>query len=816
MSKDFTAADLNWLDPDYSEVIAERARQLRFIRANPSVLPHLAEHYRTHPADFINSWAVTLDPRSIAKGRAALVPMILWDRQRELVGFLYERWLGGEPGVVIKSRDVGASWCAMALLATLCIFERNFAALVCSATEVKLDRVGDPDTLFEKVRQFVKHLPLEFRGGWSEAASPYLRCNFPATGSSITGEAGAAAGRGGRKSLIIVDESAHFHQSIAAALAATSDCVVHMSSVNGMANDFAVMAHNSAIPRFDIRYSDDPRKAPASGWYERKVAQTDPVVFAAEYDCNFLASVEGQLIPPAWVQSAINAHRKLGIEPSGARLGSFDVADEGRDKCAVAVRRGVVLTGLKSWSGKGGHVGKSTARAFGICEREGVRVLAYDADGLGGGVRAAAEELNGQRRDAGHAELEVIAFRGSSAVFDPEGSLVEGRLNRDHFQNLKAQAWWALRDLFYATHRAVTEGAAFDVDHVIAIDGDLPELNQLISELSQPTYGLSVSGKVVIDKVPDGAASPNLADSVMMLYSPFQPGAAYFGAGRAGSTRAAVSPVMAELPRMDVIFAVLVIQEDSAGVIYGASHHGDGDRGCALIVLDWDLRELDVDTPIWVEVATERLHELHRDHYDGFARLCGFYTDKSAEGWAENLREMGLPVSPIGEKDLPTMAERFNAARPYFSQQLVLLAPFANARELTYRGVRRNFLRELLAAPVVPESSALASALATGCLLVYRGRKPLGVINPNPAPWRAPVVLESAGRPRLPTVAPGPAPPRHVPGQLNGVFLRKGIDHEVDGKVVHIPRTGEPDEPDDAFLELPPGRHSVDGRGVRL
>ena len=47
-------------------------------------------------------------------------------------------------------------------------------------------------------------------------------------------------------------------------------------------------------------------------------------------------------------------------------------------------------------------------------------------------------------------------------------------------------------------------------------------LNKLISELIQPQFKQNNSGKILIDKLPDGARSPNLADSVMMAFAPMK------------------------------------------------------------------------------------------------------------------------------------------------------------------------------------------------------------------------------------------------------------------------------------------------------
>jgi hypothetical protein len=47
---------------------------------------------------------------------------------------------------------------------------------------------------------------------------------------------------------------------------------------------------------------------------------------------------------------------------------------------------------------------------------------------------------------------------------------------------------------------------AVDPDEIISIDPKLPELTQLLPQLSQPTYSLNNVGKVVVDKKPDGIA----------------------------------------------------------------------------------------------------------------------------------------------------------------------------------------------------------------------------------------------------------------------------------------------------------------------
>jgi phage terminase large subunit len=161
-------------------------------------------------------------------------------------------------------------------------------------------------------------------------------------------------------------------------------------------------------------------------------------------------------------------------------------------------------------------------KAFDLCDQHGLKRFDYDADGLGAGVRGDARVINEGRRDKGIELVAVEPYRGSGAVHDPEGEMVSKRKNKDYFANLKAQAWWALRLRFQQTHRAVVEGKPVPPDSIISLSSKLPLLAKLCSELSQPTYSVNGVGKIVIDKMPDGAASPNLADAAVIK---FQPGA---------------------------------------------------------------------------------------------------------------------------------------------------------------------------------------------------------------------------------------------------------------------------------------------------
>ena len=524
-------------NPDYRLIFEYRLDNLRKIQNTSGAVQALEIFYRENPAQFIIDWGVTYDPRNVERGLPAVIPMLLFPRQEDWINWLMLKWKTQTPCLTEKSRDMGLSWTTVALASTLCLFYNDLQIGFGSRKEEYVDKTGSPKSLFYKARMFLANLPVEFRGGWDEKKhAPHMRISFPKTKSTMTGEAGDNIGRGDRASMYFVDEAAFLERPliIDASLSQTTNCRIDLSSVNGMGNPFATKRHSWDSDRiFTFHWRDDPRKD--DDWYQKQCRDIDnPVIVAQEIDLNYNASKSGILIPNEWVQAAINAHLKLGIKPTGARLGGFDVADEGKDKLAFAVRHGVVLQYLDEWSGKGSDIFDSVEKVFGMCQLLNVPEFMYDADGLGAGVRGDARIIN-ERPEM--AKLKIIAteYRGSGGVVNPEKEVENGmtggivrddtmvRTNENYFANRKAQSWWALRTRFQKTYRAITMGMKINPDDIVSLDGELPNLVKLTGELSQVTYSINGAGKVLIDKQPDGQKSPNLADSVVIVYSPQAP-----------------------------------------------------------------------------------------------------------------------------------------------------------------------------------------------------------------------------------------------------------------------------------------------------
>ena len=504
-------------NPDYISVFKWRLDRLKKLRANPELFEYSKHFYKNNPGQFIIDWGCTFDPRNIERGLPAIIPFVLFPRQVEWVDFFMDQYKNKKNSITEKSRDMGVSWLSVALATSMCLFNDNFVAGFGSRKEIYVDKRGDPKSILEKSRMFLRNLPNEFTGNWDDRKhSSHMKVFFPKTKSMIIGEAGDNMGRGDRASIYIVDEFAFVERAkqVDAALSQTTNCRMDVSTPNGTNNPFYEKASKGNIPKFSFHWTDDNRKDQA--WYDEQCSKIDdPVIIAQELDLDYSASARGIVIPAIWVKSAIDAHKKLDIEISGRKIAALDVADEGADLNALVGIHGVLVEYIEKWSGKGSDIYETVERSIDICEENRYRKLYYDADGVGAGVKGDARRILKK-----NSQINVIPFKGGLSVVDRDGEMIEGTENADSFLNLKAQSWWSLRKRFQETYRAVVEGLPFNQDEIISISSSCPDYNSLVLELSQPTYSKNGAGKIIIDKKPQGSKSPNLADALMMVFSP--------------------------------------------------------------------------------------------------------------------------------------------------------------------------------------------------------------------------------------------------------------------------------------------------------
>jgi phage terminase large subunit len=529
--------------PNYIKHFAWRQEQLLKLREDPVLLAGAIEYYRDHPIEFIEHWIDTYDPRNAGTDQLTYLPFKLFKRQREAVQFIYACLKEGGSGLIEKSRDMGVTWLCCAISIHLWRFWDGAAIGWGSRKSDLVDRIGDMNSIFEKIRRAIERLPVEFYpAGFSLRDHMGSLKIINPNGGAITGESGDEIGRGGRSLIYFKDEAAKYERPelIEAALSDNAKVQIDFSSVYGLGTVFHRKRESGVdwspgqpivkdrVNVLIMDWRDHPGKT--QEWYDgrksKAIAEGLEHIFAQEIDRNYGASVVGTIVKTEWFRSSIDAHVHLNFGDDGLHCAALDIADEGTDTNALAIRKGIVLRTLEEWGER--DTGVTARRALAACRPLGTALspieLQYD---FGGGWGAAFKAEHNRLNDEGlmPKTIRPVPWNAGGAVLYPDKHVVpkdkDSPLNEEFYANLKAQGWWELRRRFELTHRARTEpGFTYDTDDLISIDSRIPLLRKLEKEICQPTIGQSSKLKLLVNKQPDGAKSPNLADAVMMCYWP--------------------------------------------------------------------------------------------------------------------------------------------------------------------------------------------------------------------------------------------------------------------------------------------------------
>lgn len=486
---------------------------------------------------FFDKWLWTYNPRLAGKG-GAYIKFDLWPKQRELVRFIYGKVIAQEEGLVEKSRDVGATFVFAGFAMWAWRFIPGFKTTFGSRITDYVDKKDNPDSIFTKIRTMLYRLPPELlpRGFIPRRHDTYMMLTNPSGESSITGEGGENLGRGGRSSMFVLDEAAFVANAseVEKALSANAECVMWVSSVNGMGNLFARKRHE--ILRLDqifrLHWRDDPRKT--EEWARaKKASYTDPSGWASEYDIDYSASVEDICIPAAWVESCkIVRQLEPRLQPLPNGVLGLDVG-AGKAKSVAIPRRGPVVEIPRAR----GEPDTADTAFWGIevAKEYGMQRINFDAPGVGAGVSSTLMKnpIQGLR----------INPINTGVPASEKMKWPDGRTSLETFGNQKAELWWLVREAAHRTHEHVLwlqyrstiaqgdsdaeppDGAKeHEVSTLLALPSGDKESNELCQQLSLIKKGRDEKGKIVIEKKADlrrrGIKSPDHADALVLTYAP--------------------------------------------------------------------------------------------------------------------------------------------------------------------------------------------------------------------------------------------------------------------------------------------------------
>lgn len=240
-----------------------------------------------------------------------------------------------------------------------------------------------------------------------------------------------------------------------------------------------------------------------------RLKEADPEAYNHIYLGQPKTNDDAAVIKLSWIEAAIDAHEKLGINMSGGRTVGYDVADSGDDDNACAIFNGSICEDLDDWSAPEDELKESALRAW--AHVKGGSML-YDSIGIGAHV---GSTLKGENIRDGY-----FKFNAAGAIVDPDKEYAHKIKNKDKFENLKAQAWQDVADRFRNTYNAVIKGESFNPDELISISGKIKKLDQLKMELATPRKRYSKRGLDMVETKDElsrrGIKSPNLADAYVM------------------------------------------------------------------------------------------------------------------------------------------------------------------------------------------------------------------------------------------------------------------------------------------------------------
>jgi len=169
---------------------------------------------------WIDLFCWTKDPRRVAVGMPAMMPFICYDFQTGYVKGIEKAIDEQYDEATEKTRDMGVSWAVLYVLLHKWKYEDGSDFRIGSRKQEFVDLPKVVDTLFEKCRVALEHLPIWMlpKGYDWRGDSTFMKLHNPELGNTIIGEsANEDFGSGGRSKAVFMDEFAKWDLRIAEA-----------------------------------------------------------------------------------------------------------------------------------------------------------------------------------------------------------------------------------------------------------------------------------------------------------------------------------------------------------------------------------------------------------------------------------------------------------------------------------------------------------------------------------------------------------------------------------------------------------------------
>lgn len=261
-------------------------------------------------------------------------------------------------------------------------------------------------------------------------------------------------------------------------------------------------------------------------------------LFTAKVRGIFPESNSDGIIPLGWIEAAIarwhdwsDRGRRLDGDPR--RVVGADIARFGEDATSIAIRHGDVVTELR------GYRFSDTMETTGYIVaalREDTDIAVVDVIGVGAGVVDRLRELGKNN----------LPFNAAAAAKHGTGKYIKDRSGEFRFANLRAAAWWNLRELLDPSRGSTL---------------CLPDSETLRADLTAPRYTVKSGGIIQVELKEDIrkrlGRSTDEGDSVVQAFWTDSESAEFY------STPGSAVSWWQDLPDPDVEAAVRWVQPDA-------------------------------------------------------------------------------------------------------------------------------------------------------------------------------------------------------------------------------------------------------------
>ena len=257
--------------------IRYRANLLKKAEVDPVLQVYLKEYFKRDIISWIDLLCWTKNPKDL------VIPVKPWicyeDYQVDYIKEIENSINNQYDTATEKSRELGVTWMVIYVYVHQWLFIEGSDFKVGSWKEDFVDKMGDIDSHFEKIRFILSRMPKWILPkGYNQALhATYCKLLNPANGNTIIGEtASENFGSGGRRKSMFMDEFAKWDDRKAdgawTSTADISNCRIVVSTPVGAANKFAQLMSGQyeKIKRITLHWTLHPDKAKGVYYYDTK------------------------------------------------------------------------------------------------------------------------------------------------------------------------------------------------------------------------------------------------------------------------------------------------------------------------------------------------------------------------------------------------------------------------------------------------------------------------------------------------------------------------------------------------------------------